>query len=287
MPRNGIPGGVDARPSPIAGEWYSGDPEELARNIDGFLGTPAPVTRPGELIGLVSPHAGHIYSGAVAGRAFALARGLQPELVAVVSPVHTLVPAPVVTSGHQVYRTPLGDVPVDSEAVRRMDEALKKNVGFGLTPIRDDQEHSLEIELPFLQRVLGGFRLLPVMILDPQPRTVKAVGLALAEVLADRKALLVASSDLSHRMPADVAAVFDREMLRRIEAFDPEAVLRAEDEGVGYACGRAAVAAVLWAARALGGSFVEILAYANSGDVNGNYNAVVGYGAAAVWRAAA
>jgi AmmeMemoRadiSam system protein B len=277
---------VDIRPSPIAGTWYSGDSRELARQVDGFLSAGPEAERRGELVGVVVPHAGHRYSGAVAGQAFRLMRGLEPDIVAVVSPVHSPVPAPVVTSGHEAYQTPLGIVPIDTAAVRTLSAAWKKRTGEVLLPLRNDREHSLEIELPFLQRVLGEFRLLPVMILDQQASTVEALGAALAESLSGSKALLVGSSDLSHFYPEPTARGLDREMMRRMETFDPAAVLQAEEDGAGFACGRAAVAAVMWAARAMGADCMTALAYATSGDVTHDTSSVVGYGSAAIWRVA-
>jgi AmmeMemoRadiSam system protein B len=143
----------------------------------------------------------------------------------------------------------------------------------------------LEIELPFLQRSLGTeFDLLPVMVRDQSFQVTHSLGLALASVLANRRALLVASTDLSHFYPQDSAKTLDQEMLHRLESFDPIAVLKAEEEGVGFACGRGALAAVLWAAIALGGNRVQILNYATSGDVSGDYHQVVGYGAAVITK---
>lgn len=278
---------MDIRPSPIAGTWYPGNPEALARQLDEFLNAAEPAAQPGELLGVVVPHAGHRYSGAVAAGAFALMRGSTPEVVAVISPMHTLAPAPLLTSGHDAYQTPLGTIPVDAIAVQALDAALEKRTGAGLFPLRNDREHSLEIELPFLQRVLGGFRLLPVMILDQRESTAQALGSALAEALAGRKALLVGSSDLSHFYPDPAARNLDSELMRRIAAFDPAGVMHAEEEEAGFACGRAAIAAVLWAARELGADLVTPVAYANSGDVTGDKSSVVGYGSAAVWRRAA
>ncbi len=277
---------MDIRPSPIAGTWYSGNPDVLAKQLDGFLDAAPDAERRGELIGVIVPHAGHRYSGSVAGRAFRLMRGLKPEIVAVVSPMHSLAPAMLVTSGHEAYQTPLGIIPVDQSAVRALSAALKKKSDLPLYPLRNDREHSLEIELPFLQRVLGEFRLLPVMILDQRESTAEVLGLALADSLAGRKALLVASSDLSHFYPDAIARGLDSEMMRRVESFDPSAVMRAEDEETGFACGRAAIAAVLWAAKAMGADRVTALGYANSGDVTKDKSSVVGYGAAAVWRVA-
>ncbi|MBN1439147.1 MAG: AmmeMemoRadiSam system protein B [Anaerolineales bacterium] len=277
---------MDIRPSPIAGTWYSDRPDALAEQLDGFIRSAPAEQSPGGLVGVIVPHAGHRYSGPVAGSAFSLMRGLDPEIVAVVSPMHSLAPAPLVTCGHEAYRTPLGIVPVDRDAVQALGAALQKRSGLTLFPLRNDREHSLEIQLPFLQRVLGAFRLLPVMILDQRESTAEAAGLALAEALAGRKALLVGSSDLSHFYPDTVARKLDSEMLRRLESFNPSAVIRAEEEGAAFACGRGAIAAVFWAAKAMGADRVTRVAYATSGDVTGDYSSVVGYGAAAIWRAA-
>jgi MEMO1 family protein len=278
---------MDIRPSPIAGTWYSGSHDELAQSVDRFLAEGSAQQPAGRLLGLVVPHAGHRYSGKVAGAAFRLARGLKPDIVAVVSPLHNPYPGPVVTTAHEAYATPLGEIPVDAGAQEALHAALYRLSGFGLLPVRRDREHSLEIELPFLQRVLGSFRLLPVMILDQQRETARAVGMALAEVLRGKQILLVASSDLSHFYPESIARSLDDEMLRRIAAFDPDSVMRAEEEEVGFACGRAAIAAVLWAARALGADGVTICAKDTSGSVTGDQSSVVGYGSAAIWQSAA
>src|SRR5207244_3812647 len=139
------------------------------------------------------------------------------------------------------------------------------------------------IELPFLQRVLPGeWRLLPVMVGDQRREVARALGLALARALRGRAALLVASTDLSHYHPQAVANRLDRELLRRVEAFDLDALLRAGDEGAGEACGIGALAAVLWAARELGADRVRVLDYATSGDVTGDMGRVVGYAAGGV-----
>jgi AmmeMemoRadiSam system protein B len=221
----------------------------------------------------------------VAGYAFATLRGLKPDLVAVISPMHYPYPEGLLTTAHAAYETPLGTILVDVEAVQSLNDALKKELGYGLTYVRHDPEHSLEIELPFLQRALESeFKLLPIMVRDQSVRVTRALGQALAHTLRGRNALLVASTDLSHFYPQKVADELDNEMLRCIESFDPEAVLMTEEEGKGYACGRGALAAVLWAARDLGADTVKVLHHATSGDITGDYTQVVGYGAAVVLR---
>jgi hypothetical protein len=278
---------LDTRPSPIAGQWYPGDPRRLANSVDQYIQQASLPELSGEVIAIIAPHAGHVYSGPVAGYAFAALKGLQPELVAVVSPMHHPYPQPLLTTAHQAYETPLGVIPVDVAALQALDQVLVDKLGYGLAFVRRDPEHSLEIEMPFLQRCFpAGFNLLPVMVRDVRLPVMEALGLALAAVLKGRQSLLVASTDLSHFYSRRIADELDAEVLRRVEAFDPPGVIQVEEQGKGYACGRGALAAVLWAARELGGDTVKVLRHATSGDVTGDYSEVVGYGAAVVTRPA-
>ncbi len=275
----------DVRPSPIAGQWYAADPVQLAASVDKFIQNASLPEYEGQVIAIMTPHAGHIYSGAVAGHAFAAVQGLTPELVVVVSPMHHPYPNALLTTAHEAYHTPLGNIPVDRQIIQELDAILRKALGFGLTYVRNDPEHSLEIELPFLQRALpAGFKLLPVMVRDQSQRVTQALGIALAQVLGGRSALLVASTDLSHFYPQHMAELLDQEVLRRVEAFDPPGVLRVEDEGKGFACGRGALAAVLWAAQELGATRAKVVRHATSGDVTGDFSQVVGYAAAVITR---
>ncbi|MFH1524013.1 MAG: AmmeMemoRadiSam system protein B [Chloroflexota bacterium] len=273
------------RPSPIAGTWYEGNPKALALAVDQYLDQAELPELPGEVIAVIAPHAGHIYSGPVAGYAFAAVRGRTPNLVAVLSPMHQPYYEPLLTTAHAAYSTPLGQVSVDTDAVADLDSRLQKSLGQGLTPVANDREHSLEIELPFLQRALGAdFKLLPVMVRSQSAEVSKQLGAALAETLRGKNALLVASTDLSHFYNQSDALSFDTEMLRRIESFSPEDVFCAEEEEKGFACGLGALTAVLWAAKDLGGDTVKVLRHATSGDVTGDYSSVVGYGAAVVLK---
>jgi hypothetical protein len=276
---------LDARPSPIAGRWYPGDARQLAESVDEYMKVAELPEIIGEVMAVIAPHAGHRYSGPVAGYAFAAVRGIQPDLVAVVSPMHHPYAQPLLTSAHMAYQTPLGQIMIDQEAIEALNTELDQALGFELTPIRNDQEHSLEIELPFLQRALENeFHLLPVMVRDQSSRVGQALGESIAKVLRDKNALLVASSDLSHFYSQAEANKLDGEMLRQVEAFDPLGVLRTEEQGKGFACGRIAIAAVIWAAREWGANTVQILNYATSGDVTGDHQEVVGYAAAVITR---
>lgn len=276
---------LDVRPSPLAGRWYPANPQVLAQRIDEYLSSALPPAVEGEIVGIIAPHAGHQYSGPVAAYAYALLQGQNFELVAILAPQHRPYFAAYVTSAHRAYETPLGIVPIDQEALRVLEKHLQREVGETIKRVWADEEHSLEIHLPFLQRVSGSFHLLPIMIGSDELRRLQALGIALAQVLRDRRALVVASTDLSHFYPQILAEKLDREMLRRMEQFDPAYFLQAEVEGKGFACGRSAVAAAMWAARELGANRIRVLHYATSGDVTGNYHEVVGYGAAVILRA--
>jgi MEMO1 family protein len=277
---------VEVRPSPIAGLWYTGDPTRLRAQITHYLDdAQLPDISGRHVVAVISPHAGHRYSGRTAGHAFAMVRGQTPELVVVVSPMHAPHPGAILTSAHRAYATPLGEIPVDRAAVQKLDQFLAGD-GLSLTPVANDGEHSLEILLPFLQVALPQpFRLLPVMVRSQSPRTAQRLGQALARVVSSSSVLLVASTDLSHFYPESVANELDAEMLRRMKRFSPDELFEAERCGEGFACGVGAVAAVLWAARELGADMVEVLHHSTSADETGDRTSVVGYGAAAVLKA--
>lgn len=279
---------MDVRPSPIAGRWYPGQAAALREAVDAYLAaSPAGPAAPEAVRALLAPHAGFLYSGAVAAQAFRAVQGARFEVVAVLCPSHYHADGPLLTSGHAAYETPLGQVPVDQAAVARLRAELAAELGVppdkALRALRHDREHAIEIELPFLQRALApGFSLLPLMLRDQSERLARALGAALARTLAGRRALLVASSDLSHFYPQPVAQQMDRAMLRPVAALDPAGVLAAQAAGLGQACGHGAIAAVLWAAQALGATRAQVVGQATSGDVNGEAAEVVGYGAAVV-----
>jgi AmmeMemoRadiSam system protein B len=200
--------------------------------------------------------------------------GRAPDTVVLVGPSHYPYAAPAITSGHDAYETPLGTVPVDHAVL----DALCQRVR--IEQVRRDPEHSLEIELPFLQRTLGEFRLVPLALVDQSLDMAEQLGHALADILAGGNAILVASSDLSHFYPQPVANKLDQVVLDAVAAYDPEGIIQAEEQGIGFACGRAAIAAVMIAARALGADTARVLNYATSGDITHDYQQVVGYGAA-------
>lgn len=275
---------AEVRPSPIAGLWYSGKPQQLALEMQRYLDAASLPVLEGKVIALIAPHAGHRYSGRTAGHAYRAIYRQSYPLVVVVSPLHAYYPAAVLTSAHARYATPLGEIEVDQQTVNELADLLT-TAGLALTPIANDDEHSIEIQLPFLQQALAGsFKLLPLMVRSKDEKLVQVLGSTLAEVVRDRSALLVASTDLSHFHTLAEANALDGEMLRQIENFSPAGVLHAEQKGSGFACGAGAVAVVLEAARLLGGNQVKILHYSTSAEETGDSGSVVGYGAALVLR---
>jgi AmmeMemoRadiSam system protein B len=276
---------IDVRPSPIAGQWYEGDSARLAGSVDEYLNDTKLPALNGDVIGIIAPHAGHRYSGEVAGYAFSALRGLRPDLVAVLGPMHHPFAEPLLTTTHAAYSTPLGDIPVDKSALKDLEVVLKSDVGFGLTPIANDPEHSLEIELPFLQRVFQHeWKLLPIMVRALDEKVSEGLGKALATVLRDKNFVFVASTDLSHFFKQEAALTYDRAMLGEIEAFNPAGAFDLERASKGFACGLGAFTAVLWACKKLGADKVQILRHATSANVTGDYASVVGYGAAAILK---
>jgi hypothetical protein len=233
--------------------------------------------------GLLAPHAGHRYSGAVAAHAFSLVKGVIFDVLVVIGPLHQPIPGArggVLTSGHDAYQTPLGLIPVDHEALGKLGTHLP------LTYCERDPEHSVEIELPFAQHVLPpGFRLIPLMLREQSIPLARSLGAALAHVLGGRRVLYVASSDLSHFYDQPTAHILDHAVLDAVAHMDADGVISLEARGAGFACGRGAIAATIYAVKALGADRARVLKHATSGEVTGDYARVVGYGAVAFYRA--
>jgi len=269
------------RRSVIAGTWYPGEPAALRRSIDGFLAKVPELDVPEDTVGLISPHAGYVYSGPVAAYAYSLVRGRTFDLVAVVSPVHRMWVGPVGVTSADYYETPLGKVAVAGDVLDALGETVD------IQQVGPDNEHSLEIQLPFLQHVLSGdFRLLPIMMGEQDWDTCSRLASGLAGVLKGRNALLVASTDLSHFHPQAQAERLDRVVMDAVNAFDPKRLSQALAKGTAEACGGGPVVAVMLAAKELGATAARVLKHATSGDVTGDYSSVVGYMAASIYRSA-
>ncbi len=279
----------DIRPSPIAGTWYPGNAAELRAQVEAFLEKAAAPALSGEILGLVVPHAGLVYSGFTAAHAFKTLIGSSFTRVILLSPSHQYYREPLLTSGHEAYATPLGQVPVDREALSALGMLLQVSKGPDITPVRRDREHSLEIELPFLQVVLPqGFKLVPLMLVNQSMDLVSALSNALAGFMLtlppEEKTLLVASSDLSHFYTEKQANQLDKRVLSALEAMDVFELFMLNTSGKGQACGMAPILSVLRTCRNLGADKLVIADYRTSAAVTHDADSVVGYGSAVITK---
>jgi AmmeMemoRadiSam system protein B/AmmeMemoRadiSam system protein A len=256
--------------------------------VDQYL---APAWRvDGEPIALIVPHAGWVYSGQVAAVAYKQIEGLQYDAVVIIGPNHTDPSFDAISVyAEGAFETPLGPVPVDETLAAQL-LAAHERIVFERGVHR--QEHSIEVQLPFLQRVCPGCAFVPVLIGQPTPENLDILTQALSEALQDKRALVIASSDLSHYPAYDDAVRVDTATLATIETLDSARVsaVLAEQMAQGVpnlgtcACGEGPILVTMRVAQALGADHVRILYYANSGDVSGDLSRVVGYGAVTFWR---
>ncbi len=270
------------------GAWYPGTREKLVHTLDSYFANVAQPLLEGELLGLISPHAGYTYSGQAAAYAYHQLRGRQVDTVVLLGPSHYDWFGEVALSAEDAYETLLGLVLLDRSFI---DELAG---GVALRRIRRDREHALELQLPFLQRQLGEFRLVPILMSADDPAAARSLARALAGIARQRvaegkKVLFVASSDLYHIDDYDEVLRRDQEVVDAVAAYDLErltAIFAAPDCTV---CGRMPILTVLDAARALGATAARVLYHTNSGDVSGVRSRgqyTVGYMAAAAYRPA-
>jgi AmmeMemoRadiSam system protein B len=275
------------RRSVVAGSWYPGTEQGLLRTVDGYLGSVDQAHVAGDLFGLISPHAGYSYSGQTAAHAYNQLRDREAATVVIVGPSHRAWVAGYAVSAEEAYETPLGRVPLDGGFIADLAERVP------VQRIRHDAEHSLEIQLPFLQRQLGEFSLVPILMSTDDPVDARRLAAALVEIIRgraedDEKVLLVASSDLHHIEDYDATVRRDRAVVDAVAAFDLERLTSLFGEERCSVCGRMPILAVLHATTDLGADSVEVLHHTNSGDVTGKRSAghyTVGYLAAAIYRA--
>jgi AmmeMemoRadiSam system protein B len=270
---------ADVRASAVAGSWYPANRAALERAVDAHLAAAEPV-RDGCPRALVAPHAGLMYSGPVAAYAYQLVRACTYDAVILVGPSHFVGFPGLSIWPRGAWESPFGRVAVDEDLASVVAAADRE---VQVAPAAHRREHSLEMQIPFIARLLPGVPIVPVVMGYQTRATAETFGDALAAAVRDRNVLLVASSDLSHYHDARAAAALDAVVLRHVEALDADALMRALEAEPGHACGGGPIVSVLRAARALGASRARVLRYADSGDVSGDKDAVVGYMAAAIW----
>jgi AmmeMemoRadiSam system protein B len=267
------------RKAAVAGTWYPGTADALAAAVDRHLAAADAPPRLSKLIGLIAPHAGLMYSGPVAAHAYQQLHTHPPQLVVLVGPSHFVgfEGVAVVRSGG--FETPLGVAAIDDACVTALIETCPL---VHEHPPAHSREHSLEMQLPFIKRLAPNARIVPLVMGWQTAATAEALGRALATVLAQRAALLVASTDLSHYHAAADAQALDAVVTDHVARLDADGLQHALDRTPEHACGGGPTVAVMRAALELGARDAVILKYADSGDVSGDKSAVVGYVAAAL-----
>jgi len=267
--------------------FYPSNPTQLREQIQRYLDD-ADAIEAVAPYGLIAPHAGYAYSGPVAGWAFKQIIDRDYEAVIVLSPSHSdgFHFVSVMTDG--AYETPLGQVPVDMELARSLvqvdDSIIQSSLRGHLNRGWGASEHALEVELPFLQVVLGDFKLVPVVMGMGGWSICQRLGEALARITEHREILIVASSDLSHFHPYDEAYRLDQMVIEEIKTGNAERIAEACSTRELEACGGAPIAALLSAADLTGMKRIEILNHATSGDVpEGMRDQVVGYLAVGIY----
>ena len=268
------------RESVIAGSWYPGNASRLQREVQDYLSQASTADLQGQLIALISPHAGYRYSGQVAAYAYKLLGERKFSSVVVIAPSHRSHFRGVSVYDRGGYRTPLGVVPLDRELISAVKQRESR---IQYVPEAHTQEHSLEIQLPFLQVLMPDVKLVPLVMGNQDFATCKWLAEAVADCVENRSVLVVASSDLSHFHPYKQAKRLDQVVVDKVNDFDPQGLSDDLANGLCEACGGGPMVTDMLIARRLGANKSRVLHYANSGDVTGDHSSVVGYMAAALW----
>jgi len=282
---------VNVRRPTQAGSFYAGDARALTQQIEGcFLHSFGPgklpkvdANGPRKVVGLVCPHAGYMYSGPVAANAYyELAVDGKPDTVVVMGPNHTGYGSALSIMDEGTWRTPLGDVEIDSTVARALCHET------GLLDVDESAhrfEHSVEVQLPFLQYLYGStFKFVPICFQLQDFETADEVGNALAEVITGRNAAIVASSDFTHYEPQTSAERKDLASLEAVKAMDAKRFIDIIEARNVTACGYGPIAATVTASKALLANKATLLQYKTSGDITGDKSSVVGYAAVSFSR---
>ena len=269
-----------------AGSFYASDAEALKTQVQRCflheLGSKElPQVSKGrlkEVVGLVCPHAGYMYSGAVAANAYyELAKDGKPDTVVILGPNHTGYGSALALMNDGVWRTPLGDVEVDGATA---DEIVQETRLVDVDDVAHRFEHSIEVQLPFLQYLYGSeFKFVPICFQMQDLASAVEVGNALVEVLANKNAVVIASSDMTHYEPQANASAKDLAALKAVEAMDARRFYSVIEARNVTACGYGPIATVITYAKGLGAKEAKLLSYKSSGDITGDYSSVVGYAA--------
>ena len=269
------------RKSVIAGSWYPGNSFVLKKDIEGFFNSVPDSESEGEVVAIITPHAGYVYSGQIAAYAYKCLCGNNYDAVIVVGPSHRAAFHGVSIFSSGGYETPLGIVPVAEELAKQ----IKRNSKLvSDIPAAHLQEHSIEIQLPFLQYALGNFSFVPLVMGDQDASTCQELAQAIYDSMQGMKVLIVASSDLSHFHSYNEATKLDSVVLRHLKKSDAAGLLDSLRSDTAEACGGGPMAVAMLVARKIGANHARVLKYANSGDVTGDKSSVVGYASAIYFK---
>lgn len=271
----------EIREPAVAGSFYPNDPVVLKKQIKGFFNNVPEEKIEGKITALISPHAGYMYSGQVAAFGYKLLEDSDFSKVIVIAPSHRAHFHGASVYNKIGYKTPLGTVPVDRDLCNRI---IAQDKMISYYPEAHTQEHSLEVQIPFLQIVLKEFRLVPIVMGSQDFNTCRVLGEAIVKAIKDERVLIVASSDLSHFHRYDKAVSLDRIVLDHIDKLDAGGLEQDLKDGRCEACGGGPMVTAMLIAEKLGANKAKVLKYANSGDVTGDKSGVVGYVAAVLYE---
>ena len=275
----------NVRKPAVAGAFYPADPETLRKLVDSFLARAESSLVDGQIYALVSPHAGYPYSGQVAGTAYKQVQGKTYDAVVVIAPSHSEYFEGVSVYDRGGYETPLGLVPIDQTLAEAM---VNSDALINSSTAGHRGEHSLEVQLPFLQRAVKDLRIVPIIMADRSWATCERLARAVVKAAQGKHILIVASSDLYHGYSYDECVATDNRTLEVLEAYQPETLCRGLAKETYQACGGGPIAVALLAAREMGANTARVIARTNSNDVTGERGGYcVGYAAAAIYKAGA
>jgi len=265
---------MTTRPPAVAGSFYEASPERLRAQVQECFAANPKTTTKERFVGAVVPHAGLMYSGHVAAAFYGLAE--LPKRFIILCPNHTGIGHFAAINREGEWRTPLGAVPVDTALA---DALMSKTRLLGDDWKAHAREHSLEVQLPFLQQLVGNFSFVPICLAAPRYAFCEEIGNAIADVVQDEPIGILASSDLNHYANQEVTLIKDQRAIDQVLALDPDSLWRVVDEEDISMCGFIPTTTMLIAARKLGARNARLIKHATSGDINHDYAHVVGYAA--------
>ena len=267
----------------VSGTFYPGNAEALAHDIEQYLSQAAPPEIKGEIKGLIAPYAGYMYSGPVAAWGYKALSGHRYDTVIVIAPSHRSYFSVAAILKRGGYRTPLGVVEIDEEFAAD----LLKQGGPIVSDLHAHQdEHSLEVQVPFLQYVLKDFRMVPLIMGAHDVDLCEELASALFRAIegSTKRFLVVGSTDLSHYYPYRHAIELDGHVVARLNSFDVQGLIQDLASEKCEACGAGPIITTMMLSRQLGADAGKVLKYANSGDVSGDKSTVVGYVSSVFYR---